>query len=320
MPSVKRPRTLNYRLAEHFIALPTRKTLETYLEESIQDYPNRGDRRFQTGDDFLDGLAVRHTDNEGAYIYTVAYTRGDNANAIKHSGTRTLDIVPPPANSDFIDGTIAALVSGNHVFFCSEHLREGSIKKFISEFIKKKSSSHGDAYMNASNFNLNRRANENKIRQIREEGIKSIKMNAGLYEAEHQYIQRQRDGALSTQDRILGKAAKEIKALYSQDQRLSDLHENENLFLNVEISFNRKRKGGDIGQVRAQKIAKEIIDSDQEGFVIETFKGQKITHDEIVLKKNVNLPIHGKSFQYLDAWRELKVFKDELIAADLISR
>ena len=315
-----RARMMNYRRIEHFQSLPAGKTLENYLQEAMQTYSSRSERIISAGDIFTDGLDARYTAGEGAYLYLVGYTRGDKANSVNTNTTAsTLDIVPPPANSEFIDGAIACLVSGNHLFYCAEHLREGALKKFLTEFMRKKSARSDDDFAKASNFNLNKKGNESKIRQLRSEGIKSIKLNAGLYEAEQRYIQRQHgDAALPVHYKLLGKLAEEAKALYTSDDRLSNLHENENLFLDLEFKFNRVLKGGDIGQVRAQKMSEDIINSDEDGFVITTFSGQQITHDQIVLKRSVDLPVHGKAFRHIDAGRELKAFKDDLIGQDLI--
>lgn len=315
-----RPRTLHYRKVEYFHTPSAGMTLESCLHAAMQRYRSRAERIVSAGNEILDALTMKHVANEGVYLHVVAYTRGDNANVVKHSGASGLEVVPPPPDADYLDGAVAALISGDHVFYCAEHIREGSLKRFIAHFIRKLSAAQNDEYMMASNFNMNRKGNEAKVRQIRQEGIQSIKLNAGLYEAEHQYVQRQRDGGQSVLTRVLGKTAKELRALYSEDDRLSTLHEHENLMLNVEIKFDRRRKGGDLGQVRAQKMAGDIIEGDEDGFVIETFNGQRITHEEIVLKKNVNLPILGKSFQHSDAWRDLKLFREDLVSADMIVR
>lgn len=317
MPPISRPRILNFRKVEFFTS--PAHTLEKLFNDALDRYTSRADRTIWSSNHALDCLAARKVSNEGTYFYIVGYTAGDLANAVNKSGNSDLKTVAPPANSEFIDGAAAVMIKKNEIFYCGENMRENSIQRFISEFIKKQSAQDDDSYHRGSNFTMSKKASDATINQLAREGVASINLDAGVYEAERQYSSRTQSTQSMT-SRLIGPVAKQIKALTSQDDDLASLHQDENLFINLEIKFNRVLKGGSLGQERVKKIAADLMNADEGGFTITTLKGNKIRHDEMVLKKSVNLPIHGKAFQHLDAWRELKNYQQELARGHLATR
>lgn len=316
--STKRARVINYRKVEYLKPLTKGENLEALVNEFLKAYPTRGDRTVWNGSAALDCLNARIVANEGTYLYLVGYTAGDLANTVEKNGSSSIDIVSPPANSEFVDGAVAILISSNNLFYCGENLRDPSIVRYLAEILQKKSTSANDDFDKATSLMLSKKANDAVLKRVSKDGVASISLDAGLHEVEQQYMARKGEQDLPIQLKVLGKIAKEFSALTTKDTQQSKTADEENIFINLEIKFNRVLKGGALGQEKVKKIATSLLDSDEGGFEIITFSGARIRHDELILKKNVNLPVNGKAFDYLIGWEELKKYKEELVRTHLL--
>ncbi|MDO3378113.1 hypothetical protein [Geoalkalibacter halelectricus] len=308
--SDEKKKTLSYRKAEYFV--PVSNTLEHYLAEAHTKLPEIAQRRVVLpGHPVLECRRHQIQDALGVLLHIAAYTPGEHASVVPvASGTDPAEIttIPPPDQCEFMDGDIMALVSGNHVLLCSSNLHEKKAERYMNDIID---SAKIDT--NASKFSLCKRADIDKVRLIQSQGVRSINLNATLFDATLDHIER-----TTVRKRIGGKLMDEIKALVFEDQDVEQLEQAENLSAQIILKYDSRRKGCVLGRQSIESLANQMLEDGDEGFTIETLGGETIKGSDITLRKTVSLAKHGKSVFCSDAWRALEQYYYELKDAGLL--
>ncbi len=89
----------------------------------------------------------------------------------------------------------------------------------------------------------------------------------------------------------------------------------ENLRLKLEISFDERKKGGRVAAENLAAAGCSMLDSEDQGFTIETRNGNKLTAEDIKVSQKAELTEHGNSVSCAHAWRAMQEYYDELDAA-----
>ncbi len=310
--SDEKKKTLGYRKAEFFV--PVAKTLEQYLSEAHTKLPDVTQRRVAMPGHLV--LECRKHQNQaslGVFLHIAAYSPGEHASVVPMtSGTQPADVTttPPPDQCEFMDGDIMALVVGNHVLLCSSNLHEKKAERYMVEVIDA-----AKIDTNASKFALSKKADVDKVRLIQSQGVKSINLNATLFDATLDHLER-----TTVRKRIGGKLMDEIKALILEDQDAAELEGAENLSAHVILKYDSRRTDSTIGRQSIESLASQMIEDGDDGFTIETLGGEKIKGTDITLRKTVSLPKHGKSVFCGDAWRALEQYYYELRDGGLLEQ
>jgi hypothetical protein len=310
--SNEKKKTLSYRKAEFFV--PVTKALEEYLAEAHTKLPNIAKRRVVIpGHPVLECRRHQTQASLGVLLHIAAYTPGEHASVVPMtSGTQTADIAttPPPDKCEFMDGDIMALVAGNHVLLCSSNLHEKKAERYMVEIIE---AAKIDA--NASKFGLCKKADVDKVRLIQSQGVRSINLNATLFDATLDQIER-----TTVRKKISGKLMDEIKALVFEDKDAEQLEQAENLSAQVILKYDSRRKGCSLGRQSIESLANQMIEDGDEGFTIETLSGETIKGGDITLRKTVSIAKHGKSVFCSEAWRALEQYYYELRDGGLLEQ
>lgn len=312
MPELK-PYTLGYRRAEYLSPNGSNRLLEHDLVEAHQLRDTYDKRRIVVAQDLV--LEGRHSrprpDGGGLLVHLVQYGPGSHANIIPQS-PRTDDapvqMTPPPDDTDFMDGSLATLVSGNHVVFCAKGMRDSRFATYARRLFEEVGFPR-----EAGQFELHKVADVDRLAVIHREGVRSVSLQASVFAASLQYLER-REGKRGRGGLLDG-----MRRVFERGDGLQAAAEKENLRAIVELRFS-KRQGGMLAQRTIQAIAEDMVSEDEPHFVIETLSGEKITPEQIVVRKRANVRQHGKSFDHEHAWHELGEFFNHLRGAGALEQ
>ncbi|MDD5272179.1 MAG: hypothetical protein PHU14_05620 [Methylovulum sp.] len=290
----------------------SRETLENILKNVHAQLPTVGHRTFDTLSGELRGVKFKSED-KGIFLHVASYTPDQPTSAIDKDRMVPSSMVtaePAPIGKDFLDGDIFLLIRDNHVILCPSGVRETIANKYFYHVLK---SQYQDI---AVNLVLDKVANVNKLKMIRIEGVKELRLAASLYDASVHRINAQ-----AVKSGLLYSIANDFKSIFSKDQVLRDISELENLNITLSLKFDgnegRKKHAepnfGAVGRERLIRTAEMILnENDDDGFVIVTGENNTITAEEVRISDNLDIKSLGKSINCSDAWEKLVEYYDKL--------
>ncbi|MGE4296955.1 MAG: hypothetical protein AB7E47_02905 [Desulfovibrionaceae bacterium] len=258
---------------------------------------------------------AQDTKNPRLYLHISVSTPGEAVSLVPKEGKNPevdLGTATAPKGTDFMDGDLMLFIEGNHVLFCSTGLRVGKAKEYLMRLFEE-----ADQPEDALAFSLVSVADVDKIKLIRERGVKRLHLNAGLYVATQEH--EEREGRTVTQ-KVVKAVTNEILALFEEDDDFKEYADAENLTAEVVIKFDRRVKGGELGQERLEKLAQMAVDDGDEGFKIITNDDEKISSTSITLRKYVRVPQHGKTVKHAVVWAEMRSYMGELREQGLLAQ
>lgn len=213
----------------------------------------------------------------------------------------------PPAKHNYMEGDIFLLVKNNDVIICASGMREGTAKRYLVEVLEKCGIDE--------EFDLEQVANVDKVVMLSQEGVKRIRLGSSVFRASYDYVQRQ-----TKKTELMGKLAAEVMRIFGKGQgdSLDDLKAYENLRVKLEISFDERRKGGQLAAESLAAAGCSMIDSDDKGFTIETMNGNKLTAEDIKVHQKVEIREHGNSVACEHAWDAMRKYYEELDDAGVL--
>jgi len=200
-----------------------------------------------------------------------------------------------------MEGDAFLLIKNNDLIICSSGIREGSVVNYLTDVLK---------HIGVDEiFDLQQIANVDKVELIRQEGVRKIQLGVSVFRATQDYAQRQ-----TKKTTLMGKLAEEFLNIYAKVNMDSpaDLKKYDNLHVKLEISFDARKKGGEVASSSLTSAGRNLFDSEDSGFTIETKSGNKLTSEDIKVSKKVELQEHGKSVLCDSVWTELESYFDEL--------
>lgn len=313
MPDPDKLKVLSYRRAEFFTPQPAGLTLQDYLLQAHNRFPNIEHRRITLpGRPDLEGRNWKSNGN-AFFLHIAAYTPGEEATVVpKLQGVPSGDIAttPPPDRCEFMDGDITALVHKNHIILCSSNLHEKNAETYMVNIVL-------NAQINdtAGKFTLSKVAQTSKIDLIRRQGVKSVSLDANLYNATLQHVDRR-----TVSKRIGANLGEILSSVFGKDQESLDLDFAENLSVKVILTFDQRKKSAALTGERLEAVAEGMLDEVDEGFSITTKGGEKIRPDDVVLKKQIRLPRFGKTVYCASAWEAMENYLLELQDGGLLEQ
>lgn len=307
MPNDKKTKTISYRRAV-FLSPGGDNTLEN-LFSSARTSIGTG-HRFPAEDD-RPAIEERHhiyKSGTGHFLHIVAFTPGEEASIVPHSQSGDIATTPPPENADFMDGDIMALISGNDVVLCANSLHDKQLERFLVKYLELAGLSEP-----SQTFELSKVANVDRLKMIKDQGVKEVCFDSSLYEASFLHTERQ-----TVHNRITGRLFDEFKALFFKDDEQVDIEEAENLTVKLVLSYDKRKKGADFSRKKLEMMADRAYSEDDEGIKIKTFNGDMVSASDITLKKKVVINRHGKTVWYSDAWAEIEKYYQELKAGGFL--
>jgi hypothetical protein len=294
MAVVKRSRHLRYRRAVFIQSAPraSGETLEDYVTEAHNRLKNIQSRRVLLSDgSTVECRASRHRRGIGRLVHIAAYTKREPASVVPNAGAddddAPVDTVPPPSDSEYMDGDLFLLISGNDVVACSSGLHEHKLQEYCADVFNR-----AGLQPRTSMFRLTPVGNVDQMEVIAREGVRQISLGASVFEASVEHLRRQ-----TLRRRFGDGVVKALRTIFADDLGLKDIEAQENLSAELVIKFDARRKGGEIGRKRIDKLAEKLITDSVDGFKIKTFGDTTLGHDEVSLQKLVDIPVHGKSVE-----------------------
>jgi len=308
----ERLKTLSYRRVQFLVE--TDKTLESYLAEAHKRLPNIENRTIaDDGSLVLECRDFVHKQGVGVFLHIAAYTPGEHASVVprlKGVPSGALQTAAPPDGCEFMDGDTMAFVAGDHVILCSSSLHEKQAERYMTRIVD-----IAQIDTHAAQFSLTKVANVNKMKLIKSQGVKSINLNASLYSATIDHMER-----TTVNKKVSGSVADAVLAIFGKDLCEEDWEKAENMSVNVRLSYDSRKCGVMFNKERLESLANIMVNEDDDGFTIETVGGEKIGPDDIVLRKKAKLPKFGKTVYCSDAWQELATYFQELKVGGLLEQ
>lgn len=304
-----RNRTLTYRRVSWLDGAAD--SMQRKLSQAHQRLQSTQARTFQHGDGEIQGIKIKAQDN-ALLIHLTEYTPHQPTSLVPFASSAQSSETSekaPPKEHHYLEGDIFFLVRGNHVILCPSGARESVAESYIRYVLRAV-----DQEELITRFDFTAVANVDKVKLIRDEGVKKIGLKSSLYEATDEYIERK-----TTKVNLLNSLASEFMKIFGEErsEELSDIESMENLSVKLEISFDQRRKGGDLSRQRLQSAASKILgdadpDDEDTGFTIETTKGNKMTAAELRISDKRQLPAKGNSIFCSDAFDALVGYYEQL--------
>ena len=279
----------------------------------------------------------RPKDGGGLFFQIASYVPDQAASAIDKSSATSdnsdVSTVSAPDGKNFLDGDIFLFVNGNDVILLQSGVRENVALSYLSQMLEKNSYKR-----EALSLQLLGIAEEDKVKMIQTQGVKSIELNASMYEASLLHMQKQQELANKEKEirifDIPGELAESFKRLFAKDDMLKEIDEYENINIKISITFDgkearlKKNKNtdgfGELGKSRLEKVSEMIIqesaEDDVDGFTIITGDNNRIKANEIVVSDNFRIKTYGKSLDFNDAFAKLEEYYLQLKQRGTLSR
>lgn len=281
--------------------------MESRLRIAHESLTSTAQRTFSYGDGELQGLAW-DSRPFGLCVHVASYVPHQPTSLVpfpSRAKIKDTSTEPPPADHNYLEGDLFFVLSKNDLVICPSGARESVAVSYIDHILRKVG-----LEKLTTQYSIEPVANVDKVKLLKSEGVKKISLNASLYEATMEYTERQ-----TTKMTLLHGLASEFVALFAEDKRidLQNVGERENLSVKIEISFDSRKRGGEVGQQRLESAATKMIQEDDgDGFSIITGGDKKLTSDEIRINQKIVLPAHGNSVSRQEAWSSLAGYLNDL--------
>lgn len=300
-------------------------TLQEILEDAHKNLDTVGKRTFE----ITSGAEIRGANfknNNGLYLQIASYVPGEATSIIDKDKTAKISNIAAqnaPMGKDYLDGDVFCYVNGNHVILCPSGAREKIVETYIWHVLRASNNQ-----VIAKTFELDKVAKADKLKMIRDEGVKEIDLCTSLYEASLLHLDKTKPN-VSGIKRVV---ADQLAAIFGKDKTLKDIKEKENLNLRISLKFDgqearkhlKEPDFGEVGRKRLEKTAAQVISefkkNDENGFVIITGENNKITSEEIRVSDSFRVKTLGKSLSRESAWSKLKEYYDRLNADGVLKQ
>lgn len=293
-------RTLTYRRAA-WLDNPVH-TLEDYVIQVHTQLSATRDRSFDYSGDKLIGMAWEQA--EGVVLVHIAQYDPEASMSVIPNPSQKPSAEPtevaPPTGNEFLRGDIFTLIKEDDILICPSGAREAVIPYFLERASERMGQRSFEARCKIKPV-----ANLPKLRLLQDEGVRRIHLDSTLYAATYDLMIEQS----SVRGKFLAVLAKAIKDHFSKDQSLREIGVRENIKIGLDLSFDGRRRGGEIGQRRLQELAENLIEQGEEGgFFIETREGKLVKAEELKVNRKAKLATFGNSIDREAAWRSLIEF------------
>lgn len=309
MPAPSRIRTLTYRRAV-WSGGPAPFSLHDFVRKA-SEIPDTQARTFSYKGTYLTGIAWRKQAGR-TFGHIAQWDKDAPTSTVRDPSPRLLEAEtleqPPPAGQQYVGGDILFLATGNHLLICPSGAREAVIGYYLEEVA---------AFLGLSEFSrcsLEPVADLNKVKLIKQEGVKSLRLDSTLYEATMVYEDDQLNERRPSRA-ILTSIGKTLRDLLVEEANLPEIARDENLTIKLEISYDSRRRGGELGRARIEELAREVIEQEEDegGFRIITGEGKTIRSTSLSIRQSVPLAVSGNTVQREAAWDALLEFHQELL-------
>ena len=282
------------------------KTLQQFLDEAHVKYKATQERVFDYGDGKIQGMSfVKRGDcscgHIAFYVPNQPTCLVPDASPANDLDTSTQE---PPQGHSYLDGDIFYVAREDDLVVCASSLRESALLNYLSSIL--------DLYceeFTPKDIAISAVADIDQIKLLKREGVAKIVINSTLYSASINYLERklQKQG-FSRRIQAIAEAA------LLQDHHLdaSQLYEEANLSMRVEISMDRRKRGLASQQSITETATSLLNDPEADDVTIITNSGSKVRASSIAVSKSVRLPANGDSVSKHPTWTALIEYLNDL--------
>ena len=304
-------RTLFYRRVIWFE--DAKRNLQSFVDTAHKKLNTTQSRTFKHNDVEIQGLSIQ-SGKHGSFIHIAAYVPDQSTSLVptpSKAKSKQTDTEDPPDNYNFMEGDVFIYIVKNNLIICPSGARETVAFSYLQKLL------HYGGHSNiAGDFEVEAVANIDKVKLLKKEGVKKIKLNSSLFEASVDYMERK-----TAKMTMLNSVAKEFMDIFAKDRNkdLQSIEDLENLSVKVEISFDSRKKGGKLGRERIEKAAGKLVNED-EGFSIVTGDGKTLTPEEVRISQKIKLTSHGNSVFRTDVLSSAEGYYEELKEAGVLGK
>lgn len=279
--------------------------------------PNLGDSEIT----FASGEVIRiqkysELDNGDLLIQLTRYVPGERAPTIQPNLNLPEDregVEQAPNGREFKDGDCYLLISRHHVLFCSHGIMLTKASHYFRLLFGACEFDDADA-----NFEISAVANQDGLRLLREQGVRSVLLSTNAFDMSVPAPQRR--GVIS---RALGGISDQIEALVARDETIAEQRAREDMIVNLELKLDGNTKAANDAKELMKDVAEEVFD-DAGGsvskFTIVTQSGEKITPDLIRLQKVYHMAISDRSLSFVEVAEAMTDYFAILADSNLIEQ
>jgi len=249
----------------------------------------------------------------GALVHLVSFTAHEPATTVPHPSAadveKDLAAATAPARSDFMDGEAFLLITGSHVLVCSTNLPDRRICWYFDQLFTK----CGIA-ADPTGLDLRRVADLDMVELIEQFGVRSVTLDASLYEASQRYIHRKAGRAT-----FMGKFYEQLTAAFAATKSASQVDAAADLMTEVTIKLPTKNKSL-VAEKGLAELVTEAVEEDGESNVrIQLGNGMTVSSTRIAMSKQFGIVAVNKGLSHHDAFDVLDQYMDQLRGQHLLS-
>lgn len=307
--AAKVSKLLHYRRAVFSAQGVVPRKLEHYVGQAFRGLEIVAERTVDVGGKSLQGAAYEVKDHVGCFLHVVTYIEGDKASTVPtRRNEREVDLVPAdaPDGSEFSDGDIHALISGDNVLFCSTGLKDSTLKRYLDAIFKQQG-------VQVPSYEVKPAATEDAVKMLGE-GVREIGINVAADKADLQYAVKagEQPGFREALSHLLSSFA-------GHDKKLDEALRRSDVNVGIRIQATGKVKEDDVRLDLLGEVGQYVIEDDEEeNFYIVTRKGTRITSKDISIKQSARMERNAKSVFRREAWDSLEKMLGQLREAGII--
>lgn len=249
----------------------------------------------------------RQTTDAPLFVHCVSYMPGRQGSVVpkvdEKASEAPLATVAPPEDSEFLDGSCVALISGDHAIFCGHNMKIEAFRVFLHELARQ-----AGRPLPETQYDFAPVADRALLRKLQAEGVRSIGIDASLddYDPNEQMFE-------TLYGQVKNRVLDALRSLIEKDSKFSDLKEADyhNINAKIVLSLDKRFISG-VSQEDFDKTAQQAINSSEPGFYLRTRDNSIITSSSIKLCKSVDLPNKDESLDHSKAWVAMEEYLDEL--------
>jgi hypothetical protein len=220
-----------------------------------------------------------------------------------------LATTPPPNGTDFLDGALMVLVSGDDCLLCSAGLQIGALRYYVQQLCKK--AGFPEQTQRCEFIAV---ANRDNIKELIESGVQEVGLNTTLDELDIQLTER-----TTYAKKLRGELGDVMRALFASEPAAAQLIDEDSANINAKfvISFN-KRRSGRVTQEQFDQVVEAVADQEDPGIYIKLRSGGRITQDSIKVTERFQFEATGTTIDHKEAWDALAEMHERLSASGLM--
>ncbi len=238
-------------------------------------------------------------------LHMASWTDREPVSTVPHAlDSGDLGEQAPGRDYDYLDGDGMFLVCGDHCLLMPSGLQPRTMEQYLKNLLAE----GGEPFSKARLFRLVAVADQDVVKRVSQEGVKSIGLELTSYRASD----------ISEETRIstsLGRSV--LRALLKRPEDLRRLDEAHNVKAMLYVTLHGGIKG--MTPEEFSPLAQEITgDYPEDDVELVTSKGNRIRRGELLLKKYVKVDGTAKTVHYNHAWEQLEAYLTELAESRMI--